>query len=142
MANLELPIPTSPEIEMVCPNIMNNEYLKRLMIRYLSNPSEIPSQPPNFREIIKQPDLTNIKKQLQDELNSHKDQLQNGQNEHSVPFIINALLHDKLTKWEQLISSEKQKLLLTIGVFIVPIITNLLQFFIVRYIPPYSESGN
>jgi hypothetical protein len=117
----------------------DNAYLKRLMIRYLNQPIAQEKEQIGLKEIIKQPDLTQIKQLLLNELQTQKSKIQQGQTEQSTSFLINALMNEKLNEREQLVRVERHKLLLTIGVFVIPLITNLLQFLMRSYILPSSE---
>jgi hypothetical protein len=108
----------------------NNDYLKRLMTRYLNQPIEHEKQPLSLMEILRPSDWTLIKQQLLEELNHQKIQLQLGIPDHSIPFMINALMNEKLDERKQLLRAERHKLWLSIGLLVIPIISNLIQFLI------------
>ena len=111
-------------------NIEHNEYVQRLLKKYVSNPIKVKPKRLSLNKIIHPKNLNDIKNDLSSNIIKQRS---TEKEQNTNDLILNTVLLEKIIEREALITSERNQLILKIMLIIVPIITNVIQFFINYY---------
>ena len=118
-----------------------NDYVVNLAKRYMSEDVSTLRQGRKMAlsEIMQPTDYSDLKNSLSQKIDQHKQAIGDGKNGDAQRMVINSLMLEKIKDREELASTQRSKMILSICVVIVPLLTNLLQF-IVSYFEEYKKS--